>query len=266
MPRTKNPMRSRNPHSVPSEESIKVEYFELTTRKQQSDILTNWQMRINSIERSVDVAVNRLPLDIRSMTLRELIEQMDKENRQETSSENSRSQRTTRNQKRNTGISDDGYVTESGARTSRTSQASMTVSKKIKHRPKSVKPKPALQKSRMETSLLDKGQDFKTPAVPRSNNEYGLITPKIKPNAAMSVLRRPRQGEMVLSMQGSPLLVSSIVQENTANVNVPLNNGNVVSLLPKNGLRLSNIPNLDEDTVQQLQTLKSHIEKVISMK
>jgi len=98
------------------------------------------------------------------------------------------------------------------------------------------------------------------------NNVYNVVTPKVKPNTPLNVLRRPRQGEMVLSMQGSPLLVSAVVEEKTANINVPLSNGNVMSLLPQEGLRMSNIPPLDPETMHQLETLKNHIEKVISLK
>ena len=108
---------------------------------------------------------------------------------------------------------------------------------------------------------------FKTPATLKpGNKEFDLVTPKIKPNTPLNVLRRPRQGEMVLSMQGSPLLVSAIIQEDIANINVPLRDGNVMSLLPNDGLRMSHIPALDSETLKQLETLKSHIEKVISTK
>lgn len=103
--------------------------------------------------------------------------------------------------------------------------------------------------------------------MPKSlNNVYNVVTPKVKPNTPLNVLRRPRQGEMVLSMQGSPLLVSAVVEEKTANINVPLSNGNVMSLLPQEGLRMSNIPPLDPETMHQLETLKKHIEKVIALK
>lgn len=112
-----------------------------------------------------------------------------------------------------------------------------------------------------------KSSNFQTPAMLKPiANTYNVVTPKVKPNTPLNVLRRPRQGEMVLSMQGSPLLVSAVVEEKTANINVPLSNGNVMSLLPQEGLRMSNIPPLDPETMQQLKTLKNHIEKVISLK
>ncbi|KAK0166714.1 hypothetical protein PV327_004204 [Microctonus hyperodae] len=116
------------------------------------------------------------------------------------------------------------------------------------------------QRGTMSTKLNNK---MVTPAPSRQNNEYSLVTPKVKPNTPLNVLRRPREGEMALSMQGSPLFVSAIHPDRTANINVPLTNGNIISLLPNDGLRLSHIPKLDEETMRQLKTLKGHIEKVI---
>lgn len=46
-------------------------------------------------------------------------------------------------------------------------------------------------------------------------------------NEPMSVMRRPNQGEVALSMTGSPLMVSSVSRDDMATVSVPLANGNV---------------------------------------
>lgn len=43
----------------------------------------------------------------------------------------------------------------------------------------------------------------------------------------MSMMRRPNQGEVALSMTGSPLMISSVSRDDMATVSVPLANGNV---------------------------------------
>lgn len=96
--------------------------------------------------------------------------------------------------------------------------------------------------------------------------EYSLIRPKFKPNAPMTLLRHPKQGEIVVSMQGSPILVSAIVAEERATINVPLENHTVMSIMPNQGLRLSLLPELDHYTVQQLKTLKGHIDRILENK
>ncbi|XP_043290140.1 borealin-like [Venturia canescens] len=108
-------------------------------------------------------------------------------------------------------------------------------------------------------------QKYKTPSTKNQVPFYSVITPKIKPNTPLNMMRRPRQGEMVLSMQGSPLLVST-VEERTANINVPLQNGDIISLLPNPGLRLSHLPAVDDETMQQLRTLNGHLNKVMGHK
>lgn len=104
---------------------------------------------------------------------------------------------------------------------------------------------------------------MKTPTSKQPQNSF-VITPKIKLNSAMNVLRKPKDGEMVFSTSGSPLLVSTTVNDRTANINVPLRNGNVVSLLPfhETSLTDDNLY-LDEETRNQLQILQSHLSKVL---
>lgn len=43
----------------------------------------------------------------------------------------------------------------------------------------------------------------------------------------ISMMRRPNQGEVALSMTGSPLMISSVSRDDMATVSVPLANGNV---------------------------------------
>jgi len=47
----------------------------------------------------------------------------------------------------------------------------------------------------------------------------------------ISMMRRPNQGEVALSMTGSPLMVSSVSRDDMATVSVPLANGNVIIIL-----------------------------------
>ncbi|GLV36375.1 borealin-related [Carabus blaptoides fortunei] len=94
---------------------------------------------------------------------------------------------------------------------------------------------------------------------------YGFVTPKVKPNTPLAYLRHPKQGEMAISMQGSPLLVSSVTSETCANVNIPLGDGRILSLQPNRGLRMSQFPNLDDETRTQLRTLRDNLNKVVQL-
>lgn len=70
---------------------------------------------------------------------------------------------------------------------------------------------------------------------------------------------------MAISMQGSPLLVSSVVTETCANVNIPMSDGRIMSLQPNKGLRMSQFPNLDEETRSQLRMLRDNLNKVVQL-
>lgn len=106
---------------------------------------------------------------------------------------------------------------------------------------------------------------FKTPANrPMPGMNYAVITPKMQPNTPMTILRRPRDGETALSMQGSPLLISAVVEEKTANLNVPLKNGDIMSMLPKEGFRKSQMPKLEQSVKEQLALIKKNIDMVLN--
>jgi borealin len=67
-----------------------------------------------------------------------------------------------------------------------------------------------------------------TPACkPTFASAPNLITPKVAPNAPLSMVRHPRQGELAVSLSGSPLIVSSTLHEQNANVNLRLADGRV---------------------------------------
>ncbi|XP_018576837.1 uncharacterized protein LOC108915323 isoform X2 [Anoplophora glabripennis] len=93
-------------------------------------------------------------------------------------------------------------------------------------------------------------------------NTYGVVTPKCKPNTPQILLRRPKNGEVALSMQGSPLYTASVVTENMANINIPLLDGRLLTLQPQRGLRVSQIPQFDPETLRQLETLRENLSKV----
>lgn len=286
MPRTKNVRKPKQEQQFAEESDLLIRDFERQAQLRILKMEGEARMAIKGVETFIDLTLSRLPSEIRQMTLGEILNyeiDNEKENCNEVSSsvDDSSLPSVTVNvkgKKNRVTASDDGYVTE-GVATTRTSRAPKITDSTYVGRTRSssrnsrIKLSEANQdtvkkiskKERIKESM--KLNKFKTPATFKPGNlEFGLVTPKIKPNTPLNVLRRPRQGEMVLSMQGSPLLVSAIVQEDTANINVPLANGNVISLLPNDGLRMSHIPDLDPETMRQLETLKNHIEKVISAK
>ena len=285
MPRTKQARKTKQSRDSLDETDSMIKDFErqgnLKIHKMEAEI----DMRIRGLETEVNMALARLPSDIRKLTLGEILALESKDDKENLLSSHNVEQsflspllstvKSEKQKKRTTATSDDGYVTEGGTRQSRaTTVGSSKLRSRSSSRTRKTKLSQASHKiiSKSSKDYINQSKSstskFKTPAAlgKRSSNEFGPVTPKVKPNTPMSVLRRPREGEMVLSMQGSPLLVSAVVQERSANVNVPLNNGDIISLLPKDGLRLSHIPSLDAETVRQLETLKGHIEKFINSK
>ncbi|CAK9812433.1 borr [Anthophora plagiata] len=288
MPRTKR-VRKHKQEGVPVEESdLLIKDFERLAHLRILKMEAEAKLAIKSLETFIDVTLSRLPAEIRNMTLDEILNyetDNEKENCNEVSSSVddsslpsvSTTSKGKKPAKRVTTASDDGYVTE-GVATTHKSKATKPIGSASTRRTRSSSRNSKMKLSEVNQETVKKvtrkgrvkestnSDKFKTPSVLKSESHFGLVTPKIKPNTPLNVLRRPRQGEMVLSMQGSPLLVSAITQDETANINVPLRNGNVISLLPNDGLRMSAIPALDAETMRQLETLKSHIEKVISAK
>lgn len=296
MPRTKYGRgKSKAANDSMKEYDILAQTFDRHVQLRIAKLERDAQAEIRSFETFVDVMISRLPMAIRQMTLGEILNyKNDNDNQHENHSDEVsssvkncmpppvskpklKSKTDCKTAKRTTTTTDDGYGTERGASVDSTSRVTKTEPKKLevpttkKRRTRSSTRANRTQLSDITQKMIvtkSKTDSFKTPASLKSLNSsmYDVVTPKIKPNTPLNVLRRPRQGEMVLSMQGSPLLVSAVVEEKTANINVPLSNGNVMSLLPQEGLRMSHIPPLDPATMQQLQTLKNHIEKVISLK
>lgn len=222
----------------------------------------------NKFDASIQVALTRYPSEIQNMTLQELLrveETPKKENLppktpkmvKDSSKKSTMKVQKSTNPKRVTAASDDGYQSESTA-----SQASkMTTG--TTSRSRSISRDRTKQKSQLlaSTQKTMRKDLLKTPDHKTSNSF--VITPKVKLNSAINVLRKPKDGEMVFSTQGSPLLVSTTVNDKTANINVPLRNGTVVSMLPFNETSLTEEIHLDDDTRNQLRILQSHLNKVL---
>lgn len=84
----------------------------------------------------------------------------------------------------------------------------------------------------------------------------------MKPNTPQIILRRPKQGEVAVSMQGSPLLVSGVGMESTASVNIPLSDGRIMTVQPQRGLRESEVPSFDTSVQEQIQLLQENLKRM----
>ncbi|XP_065171359.1 uncharacterized protein [Atheta coriaria] len=157
---------------------------------------------------------------------------------------------------------DDGYITGDSAssRTTRTSRARSRAP--LANSTARVSRSLSRTASQQLPKLNTKNKGFQTPAGKQPNNAYGMVTPKMQPNAPQLILRRPKHGEMAISMEGSPLMVNPVATDHIANVNIPLGEGRLLSLQPERGLRVSMVPNLDPETQAQLLTLSAHIQQI----
>lgn len=245
MPRTKQKRGQSKAHESFLRDFNRL--MQLKIRGLENDFRTMDQ----KFETFVEATMVRYPKEIQTMTLGELLtfdETPKKKAVQETPRSHRRLPRSAVKTKRSLS-SDGGYQSQkSSASDQYKGQVKRSRSSSQNRKPKL----PAVQS-------LRKG--MRTPNV-KTNNSF-VITPKIKLNSAMNVLRKPKDGEMVFSTQGSPLLVSTTVSNHTANVNVPMKNGHVVSLLPFNESSLTDNIHLDEDTRKQLRILQSHLSKVL---
>ncbi|XP_039295906.1 uncharacterized protein LOC111044033 [Nilaparvata lugens] len=91
--------------------------------------------------------------------------------------------------------------------------------------------------------------------------EMTPITPKFDINTPASVLRQPRLGEQAVSLSGSPLHVAIPTATNPT-INVPLSDGNVLTILPP--LSQANRPRpppvaLDPECRHKLQTIQMYL-------
>ena len=106
---------------------------------------------------------------------------------------------------------------------------------------------------------------YRTPALKSTfASAPSLINPKVRPYLPLSMLQHSRQRELTFSMSGSPLVVTSTVYERRENVNLRLSDGRVVSILPEPTLWPHDIPQVDEETRQQLLNLRNHMDRFIT--
>ncbi|PSN37798.1 hypothetical protein C0J52_13370 [Blattella germanica] len=121
-----------------------------------------------------------------------------------------------------------------------------------------------MEKSK-QTSAIMRGK-YKTPGCNSGFSSVpDLITPKVLGNGPICMARYPLDGEMAVSLSGSPLMVTPLIQHYRANTNIMLSDGKVMSILPEHGLRPNDIPILDEETRNELLTLKENISAFINL-
>lgn len=111
--------------------------------------------------------------------------------------------------------------------------------------------------------LTESDSRFKTPINRLPVPASATVTPKVNMHEPISMMRRPNQGEVALSMTGSPLMVSSVSRDDMATVSVPLANGNILSILPRAGATMD--ISFDEQTKNELLLLKGNIEGLLKM-
>ncbi|XP_068625093.1 borealin-like isoform X2 [Battus philenor] len=154
-------------------------------------------------------------------------------------------------------LHDDGPPPSTGGRSTRRSRSADASRMRTASKP---------QRQRRSQSV------YRTPAYNKNAvYNYPVITPKVTPHTPLTVLRQPRQGEMVLSMSGSPVMVPScyaMQPDEKANCNILLQDGTMLSLQPKQ-LRKSQayIPFslMDSNVLHQLKTLKDNLDKVVEL-
>ncbi|XP_034243079.1 uncharacterized protein LOC117646317 [Thrips palmi] len=102
--------------------------------------------------------------------------------------------------------------------------------------------------------------DYQTP-MNRPDRTMVAVTPKVDPYSAMPLKRYARQGEMAISLTGSPLMMTTSITE--PNISLPLNNGQeVYSILPTNG-PCPVIPSIDNSTRQKLHLLRENLNRIL---
>ncbi len=120
----------------------------------------------------------------------------------------------------------------------------------------------SLRSSSCQTSIRNATSDDKLRTPVQNVPPVPAVTPKVNPNQPIAVLRRPRLGEFVVSLLGSPLMVTSVSHDNMASVSIPLSDGKILSILPTEGLDAAEL-NLDTKTRQQLNKLRQNLTKCL---
>ncbi|XP_031619827.1 borealin isoform X2 [Contarinia nasturtii] len=89
------------------------------------------------------------------------------------------------------------------------------------------------------------------------------VTPKCEAGKAMAMLRYAKQGETVISLQGSPVVATSVLGNN-ANLNIPLADG-VICIQPAMGGMVDRdlVSRIDKQTLDDLRQLQDNIDMIM---
>ncbi|XP_045540532.1 uncharacterized protein LOC106716408 isoform X3 [Papilio machaon] len=243
MPRTKRPVKKVD-KVTDSDEKLKKLNKLVAEQKNKIDSHANME------QRNVEVAFKILLDSIKASYLEKTLGQL----KTELFLREVTNQRATRNSKRPDSHDDAGPPSTLGRKTTRRSRSAdasrMLSVSKTQNRSRSV---------------------YRTPMYNKNPMNYPAITPKVAPHTSLTVLRQPRQGEMVVSMSGSPVLVPSVYsmqKDEKASCNIMLNDGTMLSLQPRQ-LRQSQafIPFslMDSQVLSQLKTLKDNLVKMVEL-
>ncbi|XP_038218523.1 uncharacterized protein LOC119837096 isoform X1 [Zerene cesonia] len=270
MPRTKRPVRKQE---KVAEDDETLKKFNKLVADQKNKIDSEAQMQIRNVEITFKILLGSISANNFQKTLGQLKTELHLKEVPSTRRSNTR--RSCRS-----GSHDDGYLTENSSQGSgergakKTYLAPPSASRSTGRRSRSadasarsaLKPAPRTAARRRSKSV------YKTPAYNKNALvNYPAITPKVTPHTPLTVLRQPRQGEMVVSMSGSPVMVPTcytMKPDEKANCNILLQDGTMLSLQPKQ-LRQSQayIPFslMDNNVLLQLKTLKENLDKVVKL-
>ncbi|XP_047506288.1 uncharacterized protein LOC125050456 isoform X2 [Pieris napi] len=250
MPRTKRPVKKQK-ENVDSDDTLKR--LKKLSNDLQMKVDSQAQMQIASVE----IAFKILLDSITKTNLQKTVGQLKNELLLKEPT-NTRPSRVTASSR---AVSNDD-VTPSATRSTRRSRSADASARSV-----------AKPSARATTQRRRSKSVYRTPALNRNAAvNYPVITPKVTPHAPLTLLRQPRQGEMVLSMSGSPVMVPScsyaMQPDEKANCNILLRDGTMLSLQPKQ-LRQSQayIPFslMDDNVLHQLKTLKDNLDKVVQL-
>ncbi|KAG7300617.1 hypothetical protein JYU34_014910 [Plutella xylostella] len=266
MPRTKRPV-SKKEKSIEEDDALKK--LDRLAQEKKNKIKLLAQMQCRDIELAFKILMGSLSPDILQKTIGELKSEL---LLKEVSATNRRTRHSSR-----AASHDDGYLTEnssqgSGGRGKRTMLAPPTAGKKTVRRSRSASTARPPATACKTTQRRRSKSVYRTPAYNKNAAvNYPPITPKVAPHTPLMLLRQPRQGEMVVSMSGSPVMMptcNNIPSEEKAHCNIMLQDGTMLSLQPKE-LRQSQayIPFalMDANVLKQLNTLKNNLDKVVKM-
>ncbi|CAB3229326.1 unnamed protein product [Arctia plantaginis] len=270
MPRTKRPVKKQE---KTNEDDEALKKFNKLVSDQKNKIDSRAHMELRNIELAFKILLG----SISNVYLNKTIGQL----KTELHLKEAPSTRRTRHSSRSASH-DDGYLTENSSQSSGgnvkksrlvppSSTRSTTTARRSRSADASCRKLPPSTASKTVQRRRSRSV-YRTPAYNKNSNViYPAITPKVTPHTPLTVLRQPRQGEMVVSMSGSPVMVPScytMQPDEMANCNILLQDGTMLSLQPKQ-LRQSQayIPFslMDSNVLNQLKTLKDNLDKVVKL-